>query len=111
MRKRLPESAQRFADAMRDAPIAELEREVYFVVTGSTYAFGGDRARLHREMQESSPHVRVFTELGVLNGLHRSEVREIYTSLSPQRQHEIDTMVTRQIRAEIKDQNLDRIEG
>jgi len=106
MRKRLPESAKLFIERIRNEPIEQLSREVNFVVTGSTEAFGGERAILIRELQASSPHVRIFVALCLLHGLNQKEVFEVYNSLPPERQVALDVMVKRLIAEEIEDQKL-----
>lgn len=106
VRTRLPESAKLFVERIRNEPLEQLAREVDFVVTGSTGAFGGDRAALIRELLASGSHIRIFTALCLLHGINRKEVSEIYRSLPPERQAALDAMVKRLIAEEIEDQNL-----
>ncbi len=106
MRKRLPESAKRFIALVEAGPMEQLVQEVHFVVTGSTHAFGGNLAILHREMLASGSHIRIFIALCLLHGLIPKEVFELYKRLPRERQEALDAMVKRAIAEEIADQNL-----
>ena len=106
MRKRLPESAQRFIALIEAGPMEQLSQEVHFVVTGSTEAFGGNRSILHREMLASGSHIRIFTALCLLYGLTQKEVFEVYKRLPVERQAGIDAMVKSSIANEIEDQHI-----